>query len=112
MSIDQQMVKGSVSIMLLSLLTRSDMYGYQMIQELARISGNIFEFKEGTLYPVLQGLEKNGFVEAYWENTSMRRKRKYYHITEKGRRHLGSKHEEWRRITEAVNKVLEDVAYE
>ena len=106
MPFDEQMVKGSVSLMLLSLLSGSDMYGYQMIRELAAVSGNVFEFKEGTLYPVLQGLERKGLLESYWENTVKRRKRRYYHITAEGRRHLEEKRREWADFTKTVNIVL------
>ena len=107
MSFDEQMVKGSVSIMLLSLLGKADMYGYQMIQELALLSDNVFEFKEGTLYPLLRALEKKALVESYWENTVKLRKRRYYHITEKGIRHLETKRQEWSDFSKTVNKILE-----
>ena len=50
-------------LLILSLLAGEDMYGYQMITELARRSQNVFSMKEGTLYPVLHGLEKQGYVE-------------------------------------------------
>ena len=52
-------------LLVLSLLAGEDMYGYQMIVELARRSDHTFEMKEGTLYPVLHGLEREGLVEAY-----------------------------------------------
>ena len=52
-------------LLLLKLLSAEDMYGYQIILELARRSSNVFEMKEGTLYPVLHGMEREGYVEAY-----------------------------------------------
>lgn len=52
-------------LLVLSLLAGEDMYGYQMILELARRSNHTFDMKEGTLYPVLHGLEQQGYVEAY-----------------------------------------------
>ena len=52
-------------LLLLKLLAGEDMYGYQIILELARRSSNVFEMKEGTLYPVLHGMEREGYVEAY-----------------------------------------------
>ena len=51
-------------LLLLKLLSTEDMYGYQIILELARRSSNVFEMKEGTLYPVLHGMERGGYVEA------------------------------------------------
>ena len=50
-------------LLLLKLLSTEDMYGYQIILELARRSSNVFEMKEGTLYPVLHGMEREGYVE-------------------------------------------------
>ena len=71
-------------LLVLSLLSGEDMYSYQMIVELARRSDHTFEMKEGTLYPVLHGLEKNGYVEAYQQEAPTGRMRKYYHLTRKG----------------------------
>ena len=71
-------------LLVLSLLAGEDMYGYQMIVELARRSDHTFEMKEGTLYPVLHGLERQGMVEAYEQEAPTGRQRKYYHLTRKG----------------------------
>lgn len=65
------------------------MYGYQMIVELARRSDHTFEMKEGTLYPVLHGLERDGAVEAYQQEAPTGRMRKYYHLTRRGARCCG-----------------------
>ena len=72
-------------LLVLSLLAGEDMYGYQMIVELARRSDHTFEMKEGTLYPVLHGLERDGAVEAYQQEAPTGRMRKYYRLTRKGR---------------------------
>jgi len=93
-------------LLVLSLLAGEDMYGYQMIMELARRSDHTFEMKEGTLYPVLHGLEKDGFVEAYQQEASTGRMRKYYHLTRKGAAQLHTEKEAWERYSGAVNAVL------
>ena len=71
-------------LLVLSLLAGEDMYGYQMIVELARRSDHTFEMKEGTLYPVLHGLERDGAVEAYQQEAPTGRMRKYYRLTRRG----------------------------
>ena len=91
-------------LLVLSLLSGEDMYGYQMIVELAR---RTFEMKEGTLYPVLHGLEKEGYVEAYQQSAPTGRMRKYYHLTRKGGAMLKTETEAWRSYSGAVNAVLE-----
>ena len=103
---DYQMIKGGVSLMLLGLLSVSDMYGYQMIQELGKRSNGAFIFKEGTLYPVLYELEKAQLIESYWESTEHKRKRKYYHITDAGRAKFAEKKCDWGHIVRSVGAVL------
>ena len=67
----------------------------------AAISG----FKEGTLYPALHRLERDGLVKGVWEVSSSRQRRRYYHITEEGRAKLRSMLEEWQDFSRAVNLV-------
>ena len=97
---------GHTDLLVMSLLAGEDMYGYQMIMELARRSNRTFEMKEGTLYPVLHGLERQGLVEAYLQEAPTGRTRKYYHLTRKGRAALRTEKESWRAYAEAVNAVL------
>lgn len=93
-------------LLLLSLLSGEDMYGYQIITELARRSDHTFEMKEGTLYPVLHGLWKEGAVECYESEVPTGRTRKYYHITKRGRNALKVETEEWRTYVHGVEEVL------
>ena len=93
-------------LLVLSLLAGEDMYGYQIIVELARRSDHTFEMKEGTLYPVLHGLERYGAVEAYQQEAPTGRMRKYYHITRKGTELLKTEAESWQSYSGAVNAVL------
>ena len=93
-------------LLVLSLLAGEDMYGYQMIVELARRSDQTFEMKEGTLYPVLHGLERQGMVEAYQQEAPTGRTRKYYHLTRKGTALLRDEARAWRTYSGAVDAVL------
>ena len=93
-------------LLVLSLLAGEDMYGYQMITRLEEQSDHTFEMKEGTLYPVLHGLERDGAVEAYQQEAPTGRMRKYYRITRKGLRLLDEKKEEWVEFTHTVNAIL------
>ena len=93
-------------LLLLKLLSTEDMYGYQIILELARRSSNVFEMKEGTLYPVLHGMEREGYVEAYEKAAPTGRMRKYYHLTRAGRAALTEEEKAWQEYSGAVNAVL------
>ena len=82
-------------MLVLSLLENEDMYGYQMIKKLSEKSQNVFELQEGTLYPILHSLEEKNLISSYWDNTGAK-KRKYYSITKKGKKHLKEMKEEWK----------------
>ncbi len=106
MPIDRSLLTGSTSTLVLKLLQEKDMYGYEMIETLAQKSDHTFDLKAGTLYPLLHGLEKKGFVKSYEEKVGKERVRKYYHLTEKGRKEFSEKEKEWETFANAVDKVL------
>ena len=94
------------SLLVLSLLADRDLYGYQMITELERRSDRTFHMKEGTLYPILHGLEREGAVSSYEKEAPSGRTRKYYHITRTGLRLLDSKKAEWQSFSKMVNAIV------
>ena len=106
MKIDKSLLSGSTGMLVLSLLRSGDKYGYEMISMLEAISNEVFQMKEGTLYPVLHNLEKQGFVRAYSRETEKGRLRRYYHLTEKGVKQLAEQQEQWECFSGAVNSVL------
>lgn len=98
---------GNTSMLILKLLEKKDMYGYQIIEELARQSQNIFQLKTGTLYPILHTLEKDGMVISYEQSTGQARVRRYYQITAKGKGLLCEKQSEWDAYADAVKRILD-----
>jgi len=100
-------LSGGTAMLLLKLLEDRDMYGYQIIEELAKRSDDTFKLKTGTLYPILHSLENDGMVNSYEESAGAARVRKYYRITGKGRGLLERKKSEWRNYAGAVNRVLD-----
>ena len=106
MKVNRELMKGSTSILILSLLDKENMYGYQISQKLKTASQEIFELKEGTLYPMLHSLENDEAVESYWYDADNGKRRKYYRITTKGKKLLKHKKEEWQVYTHAVNSVI------
>lgn len=97
---------GGASMLVLALLKEKEMYGYQIIEELDRRSNHVFQMKEGTLYPVLHGLEKDKLVSAREAVTEKGRTRRYYAVTERGLRALEEKKEEWTAFSRAVTAIL------
>lgn len=106
MKIEKSLLSGSTPMLILALLRDGDMYGYEMIAELAKRSDNTFSLKEGTLYPLLHTLEKNNWVRSYIRETPGGRERKYYTLTQSGREQLDYKEKEWNLFAEKVNAVL------
>lgn len=106
MKIYKGLMSGSTTLLVLSLLAREEMYGYQMITELARRSDHSFELKEGTLYPILHALEAERLVTVREKEAETGRVRKYYRITKKGMKDLEEKKEEWRLFTKKVNDMV------
>lgn len=108
---DKKLMSISTSMMVLKLLESRDMYGYQMIKTLEETSNQVFCLKEGTLYPILYGLETEGCIEGYEQVTEAGRVRKYYRITTEGKLKLAQKQKEWDTYQKAVNQVMGGDAY-
>ena len=106
MDIDAQFLKGSIGLLLLNLLSRGEMYGYEILQEASRRSANTFEFKEGTLYPALHQLEKKGQIKSAWRTADNGRERKYYSLTTKGKKTASEYEKQWQHLTGAIAAVL------
>ena len=106
MKFSKELVKGSTAMLVMSVLSSGDKYGYQIIKVLEALSEAAFTMNEGTLYPILHALEREKYLESYWEETASARKRRYYRLTDRGRRALAGKKEEWRAYSKAVEQVL------
>ncbi|TFE00170.1 PadR family transcriptional regulator [Jeotgalibacillus sp. R-1-5s-1] len=102
---DKEIMKGSIDILLLSLVSRQDMYGYEMVKSLKESSEDLYKMGEGTLYPALKRLEKKGWMESYWHEVDSGPRRKYYRITLKGQEELERKHGEWDKVTNLIKQV-------
>lgn len=104
--IDREMVKGSIDLLLLSLIKQRDLYGYEMMGILKKLSDNTYEMSEGTLYAALKRMERQAFVQSYWKETDSGR-RKYYTITDDGLKEWRRKKENWRWVDSLIRKSSE-----
>ena len=105
MKIHKELSKGSHELILLKLLSRKDMYGYQLIQEMALLSEDVFRMSQGSLYPFLHALEDRGLIESY-TRPEQGRERRYYRLTTAGRRALTDKEEQWSVYVRAMGRIL------
>ena len=106
MKIDKGLIGGSTILLLLSLLEEADRYGYEIIRELEIRSDKTFQFKEGSLYPVLHKLENSGYVKSYMAKGDTGKERRYYQITKEGKKQLVEEKKKWEVFSMSVNKVI------
>jgi len=102
----RELLKGSTDSLILSLFGEQPMYGYQLIKEMEKKSSGYFQFKEGTLYPALHRMEKEGLIIGKWQQIPSGQERRYYYLTTKGRKILSEKRAEWREFSAAVNLIM------
>lgn len=103
---DKEMMRGSIDLLLLSLIANRDLYGYEIAKVIKRLGEDKYEMSEGTLYPALKRLEKKHWIDSYWSETEAGR-RKYYRLTDLGKKELEKKKNSWNFIQSLVKKSLE-----
>jgi transcriptional regulator len=100
-------LRGSLDLLILKTLSLEPMHGWGISQRVQQISHGVLEVNQGSLYPALQRLEKEGVIASDWGTTENNRRARYYEITPAGRRALGAEVESWQRFAAALNLVLE-----
>lgn len=109
MSYERELLKGSTDTLLLSLISKQPMYGYQIIKELEKRSNGYFQFKEGTLYPALHRLERAGLISGKWQKFPSGQERRYYFITAKGQKVLAERLAVWQDFAAAVSLIMQPI---
>jgi len=103
---DRELLRGSVPLLILSLLFEAPMYGYQIIETVKDRTEGALTLAEGTLYPALQKLEIAGFISSYWVTQPNGRERHYYQLLPAGRALLESKRSEWNQFVGMVAGIV------
>lgn len=104
---DKELLKGSIDILLLSLISQKDCYGYEIVKTLKESSQDMYNMGEGTLYPALKRLEKKKWIHSYWQEAEGGKRRKYYQITDAGSKELTKKIGDWNVVKELIQKTSE-----
>ena len=102
--VNVQFKKGILEICVLVLLDKQDRYGYELVQ---KISDKI-EISEGSIYPLLRRLTKEGYFTTYFQESTGGPARKYYKLTGQGRNYLHEQMQEWKEFSSAVNQLIEE----
>ena len=100
------LLRGSLDLLVLKTLSLVPMHGWGISQRIQQMSKGILEVNQGSLYPALQRLEKNGLISSDWGMTENNRRARYYRLTVAGRRALGVELESWKRFATGLDAVL------
>lgn len=100
-------IRGYIDTIILSRLSASDSYGYEINKNISSISDGKFEIKEATLYTSFRRLEKDELIISYWGDEDTGARRRYYSITEKGKNTLKENISQWSDIKALIDKLLE-----
>ena len=103
--ISKNLSAATTKAIVLGLLKQRKSYGYLILRNIKEISGGRIEWSDGMLYPVLHRLEKDGFIHSEWKMSAEDRPRKYYVITNSGKRELIGEKEQWRQINSVLLKI-------
>jgi PadR family transcriptional regulator PadR len=103
--ISKDLTAASSSALILSILDESDSYGYQIIQSVRTLSKDKIEWTDGMLYPVLHRLEARRLISSYWKKAASGRRRKYYRISDEGRKALAEEKDQWDTVDSTLRKL-------
>lgn len=104
----KELIAASTEPLILTLLSEGESYGYALIQEVKRLSGDKIEWTDGMLYPVLHRMEEEGWIEARWGQSETGRKRKYYSLKQEGKKALKAQREQWVTVSEVFKQLWKE----
>ncbi len=105
----RDLLPGTLDMLILKTLSVSSMHGYGIAQHIKRLSREVLQVEEGSLYPALQRLRQRGWLKAEWGQTPNHQRARYYTITEKGREQLGQEEAGFGELVAAIQRVLRGV---
>jgi PadR family transcriptional regulator, regulatory protein PadR len=102
-----EVLQGTIDMLVLRALQLEPMHGWGITERIEAWSEQVLQLGQGTLYPSLYRLERRGFVSSAWGITDNNRRARYYSLTAQGRRHLSESLSHWRRMSRAINLVMD-----
>ncbi len=105
MDINKDLVAASATALVLAILAEGDSYGYAILKRVSELSGGELQWTDGMLYPVLHRLERQGHIKGKWGASETGRKRKYYHLTARGKAQLAEQHQQWQMVDTALRNI-------
>lgn len=106
-SVPPDLLPGTLDLLILRIVAREAMHGYGIAQRLKLLSHDVLQVGESSLYPALQRLLLNGYLDAEWGPSENNRRARYYTLTKAGRKHLAAERDEFTALVAAIHRVLE-----
>jgi transcriptional regulator len=106
MSKPSDLVQGTLDLLILKILALEPLHGWAVSQRLMRVSGDVLQVSDGSLYPALHKLEQEGWITAEWKTSELGRRAKFYSLTRIGRRHLEKETADWESLSTAISHVV------
>jgi DNA-binding PadR family transcriptional regulator len=101
-----QLSRGEFGLLMLALLARREMYGYELLSQLRNTTDGAIDLPEGTVYPALRRLERDGLITGRWAEVGSAPRRRYYALTQAGQGALASGRSDWLRFRTAADAIL------
>src|SRR4051812_40542223 len=105
MRVERELMRGAGPAAVMRLLEAGEKYGYELVDLLEKRSEGVLAMGQSTLYPLLYNLEAKGLIASRTQNSDSGRPRKYYKLTEKGRRQLARDRKQWEALSVAMTKL-------
>jgi transcriptional regulator len=99
-------LQGTLDMLVLTALQHEPMHGWGITERIQQWSEQVLQLGQGTLYPALYRLERQGLIRSEWKTTEHNRRARYYTLTRQGRRQLADELAQWQRMSRAVNLVI------
>jgi transcriptional regulator len=106
MSKPNDMVQGTLDLLILKVLALEPMHGWAIAQRIHQMSSKVLQVGQSALYPALHKLEQNGWIEAEWKISETNRRAKYYSLTRTGRKALAEEAANWTRLSSAISSIV------
>ena len=105
MRVERELMRGAGPVAVLKLLERGEMYGYELVEVLSARSDGVLAMGQSTLYPLLYNLEAKKLIKSRWRQTPTNRRRRYYELTDRGRKRLATEKGQWRALVKAMTLI-------
>lgn len=102
------LIQGTLDLLIMRTIAAEELHGWAIAQRIQQLSNDVLQVNQGSLYPALQRLERQGWITAKWGVSEANRRARFYRLTAAGRRRLAKERADWERLSTAISLVIEN----